>query len=270
MSRSPWVGGSYEVRHRSIAAALRSLSVESSASQWHLDVPLIQLRLNLQIDEDTGFTPHSLVFGYDACFPLDLALLTPQSELSNRLGKSELSSDTVKKILQSFAERRRKIHELWAEAWERNRAAYAKKLQQPAVPSSYNFNEGDLVLVRNPRKTKLDNLWRGPYVVRRVLGSATYDVDTGSSKIPYVQHQRNLKPWLGEDGDTVNSSPVGPVCDCYGNDIKVEAFYGLPNRLFGHPISLKELQVFRLSGANIIEPVIDVNGDPMTVFIEQP
>ncbi|EER10079.1 hypothetical protein Pmar_PMAR007078 [Perkinsus marinus ATCC 50983] len=94
----------------------------------------IEITEKAKIDEDTGFTPHSLVFGYDACFPLDLALLTPQSELSNRLGRSELSSDAVKEILQSFAERRRKIHELWAEAWERNRAAHAKKLQQPAVP----------------------------------------------------------------------------------------------------------------------------------------
>ncbi|KAF4681736.1 hypothetical protein FOZ63_006526, partial [Perkinsus olseni] len=91
MSRSPWVGGFYEVRHRLITAALRSLSAESSASQWHLDVPLIQLRLNLQADEETGFTPHALVFGYDASFPMDLALLTSQSELCDRLGKGELS-----------------------------------------------------------------------------------------------------------------------------------------------------------------------------------
>ncbi|KAF4717443.1 hypothetical protein FOZ63_018128, partial [Perkinsus olseni] len=156
--------------------------------------------------------------------------------------------------------------------WERNRTAYAKKLDRPSPPSNYDFAEGDMVLVRNPRRTKLDSLWRGPYVVRRVLGSATYDVDTGDSKIPYTQHQRNLKPWLGEDGGpaTTVQSPTASIRDTDGNEISPEAFYGLPNKLFGHPIGLKELQVYRLFGFNSIEPVVDANGDPFTVFIEQP
>ncbi|KAF4647228.1 hypothetical protein FOL46_004510, partial [Perkinsus olseni] len=201
-------------------------------SQWHLDVPLIQLRLNLQADEETGFTPHALVFGYDASFPMDLALLTSQSELCDRLGKGELSVDTIKEILHSFSERRRKVHDLWAEVWERNRTAYVKKLDRPSPPSTYDFAEGDMVLVRNPRRTKLDSLWRGPYVVRRVLGSATYDVDTGDSKIPYTQHQRNLKPWLGEDGGSATAvqSPTASIRDTDGNEISPEAFYGLPNK----------------------------------------
>ncbi|KAF4659968.1 hypothetical protein FOL47_007364 [Perkinsus chesapeaki] len=238
MSRAPWVGGFYEVRHRLITSALRSLSAESSASQWHLDLPLIQLRLNLQPNEDSGFTPHALVFGYDAIFPASLSLLCSKPEICDRIGRDDISTDAMIELLNS--------------------------LRVTLIVTDV----GDLVLVRNPRRTQLDTDWRGPFRIKKILGSATFDVDTADSKIPRNQHQRNLKRWFGEDGEFSNED-VDDICDGDGHDLREDTFYGLLNKVFGRPLGHKILAVYRLSGSSV-ERVMDVNDEPFPVFIEPP
>ncbi|KAF4722212.1 hypothetical protein FOZ62_018456, partial [Perkinsus olseni] len=170
MSRSPWVAGFYEVRHKALTAALRTLCFESTAYQWHLSLPLIQLRLNLQADADTNISPHTVVFGYEARLPGEAALLTTQSELCDRLADDHLSVDVIREHLQEYAKRRQRILDIWAEAWERSRAGYEQRASvSKGISSTQELSVGDKVLVRTVRQAKLDRLWSGPFVISRVL-----------------------------------------------------------------------------------------------------
>ena len=124
---------------------------------------------NTSIQPTTGFTPFSLMFGYQARMPIDVKERSPSQHAAD-----------LRELLESAY---RRVREQMSHKLDRQKEFYNKKVHgQP-------YSAGDLVWLHSPvvprgQAKKLHRPWTGPYrVVRRIC-------DT-SYRIQHIQACRN-------------------------------------------------------------------------------
>lgn len=132
---------------------------------------------NTSIHEATGFMPHELVFGRKAVIPSEFA-------------RQEIPRTFIKYLDDLFL----KITTTQATAAENlEKAKQKSKLNYDKNANPRKFNPGDHVyLVKEPKTSKFDSAWVGPYEVARVFNDFTAEIIIGINKVKIV-HVNKLK-----------------------------------------------------------------------------
>lgn len=165
---------------KEIGIALRILS-HRKHTDWVRFCPVIERVLNNGINPTTGYAPSSLMKGIQR-EPLikNLPLSIPFGQTLDQL--DELKCKKALEKIRIKAEKRVSRHRKKKTKWS------------PII--------GDLVLVKDvklsnalkKRNSKMELLYKGPFVIHKILGSHTYEL-TNQEKIVGVYHKQLLRPY---------------------------------------------------------------------------
>ena len=166
--------GSLERSHQTLVEYLRQYGDKQSWDEW---LRFAIFSYNVTVHESTGFAPYTLVFGKEANIPTTFAREKPPVT-----------------YIQYLNDLFRKLHSIHSEAGERINSAKEKSKKyydQKANPD--NFNVGDhIYLLNEPRKTKFDQYYTGPYILEDLIGDVTALIRLGPTKTKIV-HINKLK-----------------------------------------------------------------------------
>lgn len=147
--------GALENSHKSLGSFLRSFAEEDKFN-WDLWIPYFTFAYNSTVHLATGYAPFELLMGENNTVPDGIVQRQHgpmynvddfAAEIKIRI---KMAIDDVRQIQERDKECRKKDYDM------RNRVMSRK------------FVVGDFVLIRNQARTKLDEVWRGPYEVIEV------------------------------------------------------------------------------------------------------
>ena len=158
----PQTDGQTEVVNRSINWMLRTV-LETQGPAWDELAPLLEFAHNSMKVRPTGLSPFEVVYGRALTLPATMAVPGTQLEAT---AMTEQLDDVKAKLLQAQA---------------------LMELSPSITRSTLTFEEGDQVLVAASRvhggepqrtnKAKWQELWRGPFIVSKVLSSNAYRLE---------------------------------------------------------------------------------------------
>ena len=190
----PQSNGCLERLHGTLTPMIRKAAEEKLS--WPEQVKYALFALRGMPARDTGFSPYEIVYGRK--FPSPLSLLfdswsdtqAPPVKLCAWL---ELFDKRVEVIRDSIRDKLTAVQ-------QRNLELQSKKLLR-------TFEAGDSVLLRAcGLPDKLAHAWEGPYIVKRRIGVANYELNTGGRghrSRASVVHINNIKAWHA-DSVTIN------------------------------------------------------------------
>ncbi|KAL5556819.1 hypothetical protein UlMin_039055 [Ulmus minor] len=174
----PKSNGQVEAVNKTIKYTLKK-KLEKSKGAWVDELPLVLWSYRTSFRTTTGETPFSLAYGVDAVVPVELGIPTFRIE-----NFTEENNDVLLALASDLLEEKRDKAQL-----------RATTLQQ-TVARHYNskvklrrFTKGDLVIRRIFLNTKekgvgvLGPNWEGPYRVRAILRSGTYELETLGGRV---------------------------------------------------------------------------------------
>ena len=200
----PQSNGCLERLHGTLVPMMRKAISDKLA--WLEQVKYALFALRGMPARDTGFSPYEIVFGRQFPSPLEL-LFDTWSERQSRPVKLHVWLETFDKWVESI---RDSVRVKLEEVQRKNAELEQKKLIRV-------FKSGDQVLLRScGLPDKLAQAWEGPYVVKRRIGVANYELDMGGRgrrTRATVVHVNNIKAWhpgevaiqcvvLAQDDDT--------------------------------------------------------------------
>ena len=182
----PQSNGCLERLHGTLTPMIRKAADEKLA--WPEQIKYALFALRSMPARDTGFSPYEIVFGRK--FPSPLSLLFESW--------SDTQSPPVKLCawLEQFDRRveviRDSVRDKLSVVQQHNAELQSKKLLR-------TFNVGDQVLLRScGLPDKLAHAWEGPFLVKRRIGAANYELNTGGRghrSRATVVHINNIKAW---------------------------------------------------------------------------
>jgi hypothetical protein len=144
-----------------------------ATTSWHtmLFSPLWAYRTSIKYA--TGFTPFRLVYGLEAILPIECEI--PSLKLVVELLPNTSAEEECLLYLMRLDETRHDAT-LVIEAQKKHVKAQYDKHVKPRI-----FSEGDLILLYEQDRDmlgdgKFEAMWRGPYIIRRVLGKGAYEL----------------------------------------------------------------------------------------------
>jgi hypothetical protein len=142
-------------------------------SSWHTMLFSASWAYRTSVKSTTGFTPFQLVYGIEVIFLIECEI--PSLKLVVELLPNTTAEEEHLLYLMQLDETRRD-------------AALVIETQKKCVKSQYDkhvkprvFSEGDLVLLYEQDRDllgagKFKPMWRGPYIVKRVLEKGAYEL----------------------------------------------------------------------------------------------
>ena len=212
-----------------------SIFCKDNETTWDLQLPYVMMAYWTSVQESTGATPFSLMFGREAKLPVDIMYGQPPNTLA--LSASEYSLQLRRHLEHSYhlvrdhlnlqQKRQKNLHD---------KSCYG-------VP----YKQEDLVWVHFPavprgRTPKFHCPWRGPYRVKKVINDVLYRfqlVDGPRRNI--IIHFDRLKPYHPESRTKEIVS-----------DPKTDSSVSLPATSPAHPSEEEEEEFF------IVSPLPDV------------
>ena len=190
----PQSNGCLERLHGTLTPMIRKAAEEKLA--WPEQIKYALFALRSMPARDTGFSPYEIVFGRK--FPSPLSLLF-ESWSDTQSPPVKLCSwlDTFDRRVEAI---RDSVRDKLAVVQQHNQELQSKKLLR-------TFSIGDQVLLRScGLPDKLAHAWEGPFIVKRRIGQANYELNTGGRgrrSRATVVHVNNIKAWH-EDSVTIN------------------------------------------------------------------
>lgn len=179
--RTPRANGQVERVNSMIATFLRTS--DNDARKWDDGLHHFQAAINSQINKTTGCCPNEIIFRYKLRNQMDNKLIAALHETDEEVDEIELPK--YEEIAQAIDKEKIK--------WK---ARFDKRHNKPT-----QYTENDMVLVENVAPStgesrKLEPKYRGPYMVKRVLGSDRYVI----TDIPDMQRtQRAFESVFASD-----------------------------------------------------------------------
>jgi hypothetical protein len=142
-------------------------------TNWHTMLFLALWAYRKSVKSTTGFTPFRLVYGLEAILPIECEI--PSLKIAIEL------------LPNTSAEQERLLYLMQLDETRRD-AALVIEAQKKLVKYQYDkhvkpliFSEGDLVLLYKQDwdmlgAGKFEAMWRGPYIIRRVLEKGDYEL----------------------------------------------------------------------------------------------
>ena len=184
----PQSDGLVERLNRTILNMLSTV-LEEDIWDWDLKLPLIMLAYRTSVQETTGASPFSLLFGREARLPVDVMFGLPPGETSTSPSQYAL---TLRHNLESI------YHEVRTKTGlQQNRQKELYDQKSRGSP----FKVGDLVWLhcpavpRNSHK-KFHCPWQGPSTVTKTINDVLYQISPqGSPRKKLIVHFDRLKPY---------------------------------------------------------------------------
>ncbi|KAL5575294.1 hypothetical protein UlMin_016993 [Ulmus minor] len=174
----PKSNGQVEAVNKTIKYTLKK-KLEKSKGAWVDELPLVLWSYRTSFRTTTGETPFSLAYGVDAVVPVELGIPTFRIE-----NFTEEDNDVLLALASDLLEEKRDKAQLRATALQQTVARhYNSKVKLR------RFTKGDLVIRRIFLNTKekgvgvLGPNWEGPYRVRAILRSGTYELETLGGRV---------------------------------------------------------------------------------------
>ena len=177
----PETNGSLERSHKVLVEYLRCFSnkLQDDWDQW---IPFACFTYNTSPHTVTKFTPYELLFGRIAKIP-------------GMLQQKPQPLYNYENLVHEF---RQKFQVAWQQAKERlqvNKVKQCEKVNKTRNCKQYEV--GDLVLVYNEQRNKLDPLWKGPYEVKEINGTNVTLTKIGTTGKKQVKtHVNRTKPYV--------------------------------------------------------------------------
>jgi hypothetical protein len=177
----PETNGSLERSHKVLVEYLRCFSnkLQNDWDQW---VPFACFTYNTSPHTVTKFTPYELLFGRKANIPGTL-----QQKPQPLYNYESLVHDI-----------KQKFQVAWQQAKERlqvNKIKQCEKVNKTRKCKQYEV--GDLVLIYNEQRKKLDPLWKGPYEIKEIKGTNVTLIKIGTTGKKQVEiHVNRTKPYV--------------------------------------------------------------------------
>lgn len=148
-------------------------TVNTHKSNWHLMFFPALWAYRTSVKDATGFTPFHLVYGLEATLPFECEI--PSLKLAVELLPNTTPVEERLLYLERLDETRH-LASLAIEAQKKRVKAHFDNTVQPR-----SFVEGDLLLLYDQAKDKLgagklESMWLGPYIVKRVLQKGAYEL----------------------------------------------------------------------------------------------
>ncbi|KAL5552138.1 hypothetical protein UlMin_002314 [Ulmus minor] len=169
----PKSNGQVEAVNKTIKQTLKK-KLEKLKGAWVDELPLVLWSYRTSFRATTGETPFSLAYGVEAVIPVEISL--PTFRVDNF---DEESNDVLLALATDLLEEKREISQVRAAALQQTITRYYNskvKLRR--------FVKGDLVLRKVFLNTKEKGVgvlglnWEGPYRVRAIICSGTYELET--------------------------------------------------------------------------------------------
>lgn len=169
---------------------LFKLNTTGDPSMWPLFLPQALFATRVRQQRTSGFSPFELVYGQKPRLPLDDPVLSAPVS-------AEISEEQAVQRQQHVEDMRQQAGRSYVEQQRRDAVARTAKL----AANPQEFQEGDLVLVRNEERTKGQPAWFGTYSVAKQLRFGTYLLKTPDGRILDTPYNINrLKPAKTKDG----------------------------------------------------------------------
>ncbi len=148
------------------------------------------LAYRTSIQETTGATPYSVMFGREARLPIDLMFPSSEQRPVSKNQYVRQLKDQLQKTYQAV----------------RKHGFVQQQRQKEAYDCRSNGNAyqvGDLVWLHSPavprgRSRKFHCPWQGPFAIKKVISSVTYRIQrVGPPQQRLVVHFNRLKPYQG-------------------------------------------------------------------------
>jgi hypothetical protein len=157
---------------------------EAEEAEWTQYVPWVQRIINNTESRATGYAPVAIVFGQKHVAESKLMEFTASE------GSQEI------KDYDSFVTKHNAVLALVQDAsnkfLDETLLEKFRKLEDEQEQCSELLKEGDYVLLRNPRKTKLSLKWLGPYRVVKATADNFYVLHDVTQDLESVQHREDL------------------------------------------------------------------------------
>ena len=190
----PQSNGCLERLHGTLTPMLRK-ATEVKLS-WPEQIKYAMFALRSMPARDTGFSPYEIVYGRKFPSPLSL-LFETLSDTQSPPVKLCSWLDTFDKRVEAI---RDTVRDKVGAVQHHNQSLQDQKLLR-------TFNVGDQVLLRScGLPDKLAHAWEGPFTVKRRIGLANYELNTGGRgrrSRAAVVHVNNIKAWH-QDSVTIN------------------------------------------------------------------
>ena len=195
----PQSDGLVEQLNRTLLSMLGTLPSENEDS-WDLLLPMVMLAYRTSVQETTGATPYSLMFGREARLPADIMFGLPPGQTAsspndyalNLRQRLEQSYHTVRARTGLKQDRQKELYDLKAhgspfkiddKVW----------LNCPAVPRA--------------KHKKFHCFWQGPFVVKKKISDVLYQIQQENSSRKQIVHFDRLKPCWSRHADNGASLP---------------------------------------------------------------
>ena len=166
--------GSLERAHRVFIDYLKHYCVKTDWDGW---IRFGIFSYNTSVHEATGFTPHELVFGRKATFPSEFAKQEVPRTFVQYLDQLFTTITTTQTTAAANLE----------QAKEKSKFYYDKNVN----PRKFNVND-DVYLLREPKTSKFDSNWTGPYKIIRMHDDLTIEIAITAQRSKIV-HANKLK-----------------------------------------------------------------------------
>ncbi|KII62948.1 Transposon Ty3-I Gag-Pol polyprotein [Thelohanellus kitauei] len=179
----PSGNGLVERFNRVIKERIRCL-LPTTSSDWDQYIDLILMSLRTIVSSTTGFSASEIIYGRQIknMSDVNFTAIPSQTSTPKAFLFEEYFHDLVKK-LQS-------IRRLTIENSTKARKCQSKQYDKTAV--CFNYDVGDLVLIRRQRTSKLENIYDGPYVIIEAK-HPTYTIKLKNG--PMKLHHDHLYPY---------------------------------------------------------------------------
>ena len=165
-----------------------STALEKNQSEWDSQLPVLMLAYRTSMQETTGATPFSLMFGRSACLPIDVEFNLPSPNYGS-LGQYQ------NHLQQQLRQPYMTVREHSSVEQARQKRWYDRSVYGP------KYKVGDEVWLHCPavpkgRCKKFHRPWQGPFTVVKIIDNFVYR-RIRKNAAPYkrlVVHYNRLKP----------------------------------------------------------------------------
>jgi hypothetical protein len=187
--RSPWMGGFYEIRHRTATRCLRTLLAQFPIGDWHTLTAIAQAKVNSHVGPDRSCSPHELIYGWTYHHPtanaLAQAITSREDEWEDPFTKAETEAHARTASKEDFLR-------LWKEEFQARQTAQHAKFEKEHT-GKRAFALGDDVFVTQPTiQRKFAPRAKGPFRLIEQIGKQTWRVAGPEVVLPFRVHTRNL------------------------------------------------------------------------------
>ena len=167
-----------------------SIVAKDQEQDWDLHLPLVMMAYRTSVQESTGATPFSLMFGREARLPIDVMFGPPPGE------ESTSSSQYAFLLRQRLESAYHRVRTQLALQQRRQKTLYDRKV------AGHSYSVGDHVWLHCPAVTrgnsrKLHRPWQGPYKIVKVITDVLYRIQlVKQPRRRIVVHYNRLKPYI--------------------------------------------------------------------------